>query len=112
MADSYLFTSFNLRSNLEKVKRSRQIISVFMKFGVDYLFNVSHVNVLSKWRKRKKGYQQLSNPERLRLAFEELGPTFIKFGQILSTRPDFLPPAYIHELEKLQDKVFPVDTSQ
>jgi len=112
MADSYLLTNFSLRSNLDKVKRSRQIISVFMKFGVDYLFNVSHVNVLSKWRKRKKGYQQLSNPERLRLAFEELGPTFIKFGQILSTRPDFLPPAYIHELEKLQDKVFPVDTSQ
>jgi len=39
------------------------------------------------------------------LALEELGPTFIKFGQILSTRPDFLPPTFIKELEKLQDRV-------
>ena len=40
-----------------------------------------------------------------RLALEELGPTFIKFGQILSTRPDLLPPSYITELSKLQDNV-------
>jgi len=42
-----------------------------------------------------------------RLALEELGPTFVKFGQILSTRPDLLPPAYIAELSKLQDTVPP-----
>lgn len=45
--------------------------------------------------------------EQLRLAFEELGPTFVKFGQILSTRPDLLPPDYIEELSKLQDRVPP-----
>ncbi len=43
----------------------------------------------------------------LRLALEELGPTFVKLGQILSTRPDLLPPAYIAELSKLQDAVPP-----
>ncbi|NMC78852.1 MAG: AarF/ABC1/UbiB kinase family protein [Chloroflexi bacterium] len=43
-----------------------------------------------------------------RLALEELGPTFIKFGQILSTRPDLLPPAYMAELSKLQDDVPPI----
>jgi len=48
---------------------------------------------------------QLSIPERVRLALEELGPTFIKLAQILSTRPDLIPPEYIRELEKLQDKV-------
>ncbi|SFC64837.1 ABC1 kinase family protein [Tropicimonas isoalkanivorans] len=44
-------------------------------------------------------------PERLRCALEEMGPTFIKLGQILSTRVDLLPPDYIHELEKLRDHV-------
>ena len=48
----------------------------------------------------------------MRLALEELGPTFIKLGQILSTRPDFLPPAFIVELEKLQDSVLPFDNFQ
>jgi len=45
--------------------------------------------------------------ERLRLSLEELGPTYIKLGQILSTRPDILPLDVIAELEKLQDNVPP-----
>ena len=46
----------------------------------------------------------LSAPERLRMVCEELGPTFVKMGQILSTRPDLLPKPYITELRKLQDQ--------
>ncbi len=46
----------------------------------------------------------LSNPERLRHALEELGPTFIKLGQVLSTRPDILPPDFLAELSKLQSE--------
>lgn len=49
-------------------------------------------------------YRQ-TNPEQIRKALEELGPTFIKLGQILSTRPDLVSPALINELQKLQDKV-------
>jgi ubiquinone biosynthesis protein len=44
----------------------------------------------------------------LRLAFEELGPTFIKMAQILSTRPDIISPHYAQELSKLQDRVPPL----
>lgn len=54
-------------------------------------------------------YDNLSRGERLRIACEELGPIFIKFGQILSTRPDIIPPDIISELNKLQDRVTPFD---
>lgn len=50
-----------------------------------------------------RGHENVPGPVRLRLAFEELGPTFIKLGQMLATREDILPPAYAHELSRLQD---------
>lgn len=58
-------------------------------------------------RKEKLQAQKHSRPKRVRMALEELGPTFIKLGQLLSTRPDLVPPDYIEELEKLQDEVSP-----
>ena len=56
------------------------------------------------WFERRKGG---SRGERLRLALEELGPIFVKFGQALSTRRDLLPPDIADELAKLQDRVPP-----
>lgn len=96
--------------NLRKLRRSRQIMAVLVKYGLDYFIDRTKIGILARIRKKPKNYKTPSAPERLRLALEDLGPTFIKFGQILSTRPDFLPPAFIRELEKLQDQVLAFDS--
>ena len=85
---------------------------VLVKYGLDYFVDRSKAGFLLKIKKGTGNYQKLTAPERLRLALEELGPTFVKFGQILSTRPDFLSPAFIKELEKLQDRVPPFSSFQ
>lgn len=64
---------------------------------------------LERLRFRSSGILRATPAERLRMAVEELGPTFIKLGQILSTRSDLLPAEFIRELEKLQDTVPPTD---
>lgn len=99
------------------IKRYRQIILVFVKHGfgtlIDQLGIFDYLNI-KKRIGRGNGEninEKLSIGERLRLSLEELGPTFVKLGQIISTRPDILPHAVIAELEKLQDAVppFPFD---
>lgn len=80
----------------KSVQRFRKIVKVLAFYGFGYIVD-------SKLNNAK------NSPENLRRAFEALGPTFIKIGQILSTRPDIIPPDYIHELSKLQDKA-PAET--
>jgi ubiquinone biosynthesis protein len=53
--------------------------------------------------------ENLSAAERIRMSFEELGPTFVKLGQLLATRPDLVPEEYVREFEKLHDRVQPID---
>jgi ubiquinone biosynthesis protein len=91
---------FFRKKSKHKLRRSREIIRVLIKYGF-YRPPKKKISL----KKTKKASIHLSRPERLRLALEELGPTFIKLGQILSVRPDLLPLDYIKELEKLQDQV-------
>jgi len=99
------------------LQRYRQILTVLFKYGFGDLVEVLKIeqyveiglNLISK--KRRDRLEKLSRAERVRLALEELGPTFVKLGQILSTRPDLVPVDFINELSKLQDMVppFPFD---
>lgn len=65
---------------------------------------------LARWFPRGRQYRQELPAVRLRLALESLGPIFVKFGQVLSTRPDLLPADYARELSLLQDRVPPFDS--
>ncbi len=96
------------------LRRYRAILAVFIRHGfgtfLDRLGILQHGRVRARRMPRTNRHAEhaLSVGARLRLALEELGPTFIKLGQILSTRPDMLPHDVVDELEKLQDSVPPV----
>lgn len=94
-------------------ERYRAIVRTLVRHGLGGL--VGPVDVGGRIRQRVPGLSRTIDPGRdalrrsrpvhLREALEELGPAFVKLGQILSTRVDLLPPAYISELERLQDQV-------
>jgi ubiquinone biosynthesis protein len=98
---------------VEHVQRFRHIIAVFLKYGYEDLAErmplPSALRLpFRKIRKTQEEVSLMSGPERLRRAFEELGPTFVKLGQLLSTRTLLLPPPFIVELAKLHDQVPPI----
>ncbi len=100
------------RKELEDFERFKQILEVLLKNGfgavVHRLDMESHLPI----RKRTKSWRSSPNPERLRKTFEQLGTTFIKFGQVLAQRPDILPERYTEELEELEDNVPPFDSEE
>jgi ubiquinone biosynthesis protein len=91
-------------------KRLAEIATVAARHGLDPLFTAMGLPGLLPGRRGFAGENAAdaqSLPERLRHAIEALGPTFVKLGQILSTRADLLPPEWLEELEKLQSHVAP-----
>src|SRR5919108_5381514 len=95
---------------LRDIPRLREIGGILIRHGLGHVAQRLHLPGARWWRRRHPVPEAitLSLPERLRMIFEELGPTFVKFGQILSIRRDLLPLEYVEEFEKLQDAVPPV----
>lgn len=96
---------------IRSIRRYREIFAVLLKYGFEEILDRLHVqdfpNLIKNYLIKRSGREFAGTPRqtRLRMAIEELGPTFIKLGQMLSTRPDLIPPAYIAEFQKLQHSV-------
>lgn len=103
---------FSLRNPWIEISRARRIAEVLIRNGLGFLAeSMGLTRFILRWPGRRveadSKAAMRTPPERVRLTLEELGPTYIKLGQILSTRPDILPPAYIAELSKLLDSAPP-----
>ena len=100
------------------INRYREIVTVLFKHGFGDLITNSQIEKYLDFgkkfipNKKIEKTTSLSRWERIRMVLEELGPTFIKFGQIMSNRPDILPEPLLIELEKLQDSVPPMPNEE
>lgn len=112
-----LSSIFSLRETAAQIARARHIARVLIRNGLGFLVEAMGLSrFLPPWNAHRveppEQTVSLSVPTRVRHALEELGPTFIKLGQIMSTRPDILPPPYIVELTKLLDDAPPVSSDE
>jgi ubiquinone biosynthesis protein len=95
------------------MRRYRQILGIFLKYGFSDIVDVARKDLIGRFGNKvipllgKHVHSSMSRAERLRYAAEELGPTFVKLGQVLSMRPDLVPMDIATELQKLQDEVSP-----
>ncbi len=110
---------YHFKQTYRDLQRVRIILNTLIKYGFGYLverLNLQGYVPLGKriFRTREKEESPKNIAERFRLVLEELGPTFIKFGQILSLRRDILSDDFVRELQKLQDSVppFPVEQAR
>src|SRR5919201_1844361 len=89
--------------------RMSEIAQVAVRHGFGYFLESHRIGEVVPWHRRAAlaGGAPSERGRHLREMLDELGPTFVKFGQLLSTRPDVVPPDILLELEKLQDDVRP-----
>ena len=101
--------------HLRDLPRYRQILTTLVRYGYQDVVSALHLEGLIRPIERVAlgdSVPPQDRAQRLRLVFEDLGPTFVKLGQVLSTRPDLLPEAYINELVGLRDDVRPFSFDQ
>ena len=96
------------------LNRYRQILAALFKYGfedlvirlnIDQYLEFGRKMIRSRPQEAGARIERMTRAERVRLILEELGPTFVKFGQILATRPDLIPVDFIEEFARLQDEV-------
>ncbi|MFC4597700.1 ABC1 kinase family protein [Cohnella hongkongensis] len=103
----------NVRQRIRRLRRYHSIASALARNGLGYVAHDTGLTdkLLFFRGEERRGIKGKSLGERIRMLLEELGPTFVKLGQLASSRPDLLPADIIRELERLQDQVaaFPYD---
>ncbi|RIK42994.1 MAG: ABC transporter [Chloroflexi bacterium] len=96
----------------QHLNRYREIATILARHGLGWLLPELGLDWLvlfhRGWLGHPRREEPYTRPEHFRMAFEDLGVVFIKLGQVLSTRPDLLPPDYIQEFSRLQDAAPPV----
>lgn len=103
---------------LRNIGRTSEIVTVLLNHGFgDLVDRMGIRNFWYRWRrwigrKPPEPLKHLRVVERIRMSLEKLGPTFIKFGQVMSTRPDLVPPEMLIELKKLQESVPPFPSEE
>jgi ubiquinone biosynthesis protein len=98
----------NIGTTVNELGRAREIIGIIVKYGFSEWISNNGLGKYLVTKKRLARIESLTKWERTRMAVEELGPTFIKFGQILADRIDIVPNELRDELSKLQDKADPM----
>lgn len=106
----------DITQKIQNIDRLRHILKVLVKYGFGYIIDrlkVDHKiirrNLIRFGPVKRLDIYDMPVPVRARKVLEELGPAFIKFGQILSVRPDIIPLEFCKEFEKLQDDVPPFE---
>ncbi len=105
------------RGTISRLARYQQVARVLLRYGFEDLLaqppfdRLPHITQWLKSSEAAKVSLTYTRYERIRMAIEALGPTFIKLAQVAANRPDLLPPELIEELEKLQDEVLPMPQS-
>src|SRR5262245_60636060 len=120
LAAMQLSTLTRIPQTVRNLARLREIVRVLVKYGWgDLVPRLGPAATIERLRRRirreaapEPEWEAFTTEQRIRMAFEELGPTFIKLGQVLATRPDLIPMSLVEELRLLQDRVPPFPAVQ
>jgi ubiquinone biosynthesis protein len=102
---------------IRNIQRWRTVQAILLRYGFDFLIGREEIAEVRRFlhntlRLPMGEFNELSLPERVRLMLQELGPFYVKLGQILSSRANYLPQEWITELSRLQDAVPPFPYEQ